>query len=318
MGQLEHKLDVMHLAPYIKIARLDHWFKQFFCLPGFVFGIALYGHFSWSELVRFSFAILLTCFIASANYVINEWLDAPYDKFHPTKKNRPSVAGEIKFRGVLLEYIIFAAPTLIISWIYFPYTFSIILTFLLFMGIVYNVKPLRTKDLPYLDVLTESINNPIRFLLGWLCLVPTLPASSILFSYWFGGAFLMAVKRYAEYRYINDSRAAGLYRSSFRHYNEIKLTIFAWICANLSSLFLGVFLIKYRPEFFLAFPFIAVLFGWYYYLGACENSVVMNPEKLYREKLFMCYIIYLSLLFITLIMVDIPILTFLTKTLSFE
>ena len=25
----------------------------------------------------------------SANYVINEWLDAPYDKYHPTKKNRP-------------------------------------------------------------------------------------------------------------------------------------------------------------------------------------------------------------------------------------
>jgi hypothetical protein len=27
-------------------------------------------------------------------------------------------------------------------------------------GIVYNVKPLRSKDYPYVDVLTESVNNP--------------------------------------------------------------------------------------------------------------------------------------------------------------
>lgn len=45
------------------------------------------------------------------------------------------------------------------------------------MGCAYNIKPLRTKDVPYLDVLTESVNNPLR-LLGWYrvtsFLVPTL------------------------------------------------------------------------------------------------------------------------------------------------
>jgi len=39
------------------------------------------------------------------------------------------------------------------------------------MGIAYNVPPLRTKEWPYLDVLSESINNPIRLLLGWFALV---------------------------------------------------------------------------------------------------------------------------------------------------
>ena len=28
------------------------------------------------------------------------------------------------------------------------------------MGVVYNVPPLRTKEWPYLDVLSESVNNP--------------------------------------------------------------------------------------------------------------------------------------------------------------
>ncbi len=35
------------------------------------------------------------------------------------------------------------------------------------MGVLYNVKPFRTKDIAYLDVLSESINNAIRLLLGW-------------------------------------------------------------------------------------------------------------------------------------------------------
>jgi hypothetical protein len=34
-------------------------------------------------------------------------------------------------------------------------------------GIVYNVRPLRTKDKPYLDVISESINNPLRLTIGW-------------------------------------------------------------------------------------------------------------------------------------------------------
>ena len=36
------------------------------------------------------------------------------------------------------------------------------------MGIAYNVPPVRTKEIPYLDVLSKSVNNPLRLLLGCL------------------------------------------------------------------------------------------------------------------------------------------------------
>jgi len=42
------------------------------------------------------------------------------------------------------------------------------------MGLVYNVPPLRTKDRQYLDVLSESINNPLRFMLGWTAVIGSL------------------------------------------------------------------------------------------------------------------------------------------------
>ena len=70
--------------------------------------------------------------------------------------------------------------------------------------------PIRTKEWAYVDVLSESINNPIRLLLGWFALVTShVPPASLAISYWMAGAFLMAVKRYAEYRHIGNPEAAA-------------------------------------------------------------------------------------------------------------
>ena len=48
--------------------------------------------------------------------------------------------------------------------------------------------------------------------------------------------------------------------------------------------FLGIFLIKYKIEFILTFPFIVGLFTVYFRLGLSKNSIAQTPEKLYRSK----------------------------------
>ena len=47
------------------------------------------------------------------------------------------------------------------------------------MGCVYNVPPMRTKDRPWLDVLSEAINNPLRLLIGWYMVPSGLIAPAI-------------------------------------------------------------------------------------------------------------------------------------------
>ena len=81
-------------------------------------------------------------------------------------------------------------------------TFLLFSASLLCMGIIYNVRPFLCKDSPAISmVLSEAINNPLRFMLGWTAVVgDVLPPSSILLAYWMGGAYLMAVKRYADNR----------------------------------------------------------------------------------------------------------------------
>lgn len=292
---------------YIAIARPAHWFKNIFVIPGIVLGVLVQGV-PENFLIKIILAVISVCLITSANYTINEWLDAEFDKFHPLKSGRPSVLGHIQYKFVILQYIFLIVIGLLTAYaVSGIYMIASIL--LLYMGFVYNVAPLRTKDRVYFDVLSESINNPLRLLLGWFIVVSTfLPPSSLLIAYWMGGAFLMAVKRYAELRLIADKTTAELYRKSFRYYTENSLLVSILFYAIVFSFFFGVFMIKYRIEFLLSFPLFAILFAWYLQIGMGKDSVAQRPEKLFKEVYFMLYCCFLVISLVILYFIDIPFL----------
>jgi len=294
-------------ADYVALARPDHWFKNIFMLPGVALALVLRGEPLSLPLVgNIVIALVATCLIASANYTINEWLDADFDRHHPVKRQRPSALGNVSMGLVALQWFVLAAAGLALGNL-LGVLFLRLGVLLLCMGIVYNVQPLRTKDRPYLDVLSESINNPLRFMLGWAAVVSTvLPPSSILLAYWMGGAFLMAVKRYAEFRFIGNPTTASLYRRSFRAYTEETLLLSSFFYALTAAFFLGVFLIKYRIEFLLSMPLFALLFVWYLHIGMKADSVTQKPERLYREPAFIAYVVFLVLVVTVLFFARIP------------
>ncbi|MBQ7596298.1 MAG: UbiA prenyltransferase family protein [Clostridia bacterium] len=291
---------------YLKVARFHHWIKQLFVLPGVVFAYFMVGINDWKKfIICFCLTMLSTCFIASANYVINEWLDAEFDKYHPTKKYRPVVTAGLKAKYIYLEYAILTVLGLVCGFFASRYVFYMEL-WLWVMGIVYNVKPLRTKEIVFVDVLSESINNAIRLLIGWFAVTSAfLPPISIVFGYWMGGAFLMAIKRYAEYRMIGDKTQAGLYRKSFQRYTEHSLLSSAIFYSQLSVFFCGIFLIKYKIELLLAIPFLCGLFIFYFNLSYKADSSVQKPEKLYKEKGLMIYLVIFIIIVAVLMFVEI-------------
>ena len=73
------------MNPYIKIARIDHWFKNVFMIPGMVVAMLLVGIPFGKAVGPALIGLLSTCLVASANYVINEFLDAAFDRPHPVK-----------------------------------------------------------------------------------------------------------------------------------------------------------------------------------------------------------------------------------------
>jgi decaprenyl-phosphate phosphoribosyltransferase len=319
------------IRDYIKIARPDEWFKNIFILPGMLFALAVYDT-PWTTtlVIKIILGITSACLVASANYVINEYLDAEFDKYHPKKKKRASVVRVIDPKIVYTEYAALAIMGLSIAYL-ISIKFLAAAALLLIMGVIYNVRPFRSKERVYLDVLSESVNNPIRFVMGWLIFVPnvglhldnrwdvefwnTIPPLSIIVAYWMGGAFLMATKRFAEYRMIGDPQIAGLYRRSFKYYTENSLLISMFFYAITCAFFLGIFLIKNKIEMLVSFPFFALLFAWYLKIGLLKDSPVQGFEKLYTRKYFMTYIVLFTILLCVLMFSDIEWLKwFLIKT----
>jgi 4-hydroxybenzoate polyprenyltransferase len=294
------------VCDYASIARPDHWFKNVFMLFGIVLGV-FYHPSAWATFDAWLvlWALAATCLVASSNYVINEILDAPTDVHHPVKCHRPIPSGRVKLPLAYLEWLALGVCGLSMAWaVNMPFFVSAAILWV--MGLVYNVRPLRSKEAPYMDVLSESVNNPLRLALGWFTVTAiAVPPMSLMISYWMAGAFFMATKRFSEYRSIGDKEAAAAYRTSFRYYDEHRLLISMFFYAMAAALFLGVFIIRYHLELILGIPLIAGFFSFYLKVALKENSAAQAPEKLYRESGLMIYLVLCLAVFVMLMFVRI-------------
>jgi 4-hydroxybenzoate polyprenyltransferase len=240
--------------------------------------------------------------------VLNEILDAPGDATHPRKRVRPVPAGQVsvtlayaQWLGLLLLGVVFGVA------ISLPFALCMLVLWLL--GGVYNVPPLRAKDVPYVDVLVESLNNPIRLTAGWLIVAPlaTLIPLSLLLSYWMVGAYFMAIKRFAEYRSLSSALATR-YRPALATYSEPRLLISVTFYASAAMLFLGAFIMRYRLELMLTFPLVATVMAVYFALAFKPDSAAQAPEKLYREPTLFAAVLLCAAAMTALMLVDLPVL----------
>jgi 4-hydroxybenzoate polyprenyltransferase len=275
------------MKAHIAICRFDHAIKNLFVIPGMIIPLSVRPSLAvWGLVPKIILGLVATTLVACSNYVVNEVLDAPFDRLHPKKKNRPAACGFINIRIAYVQWVAMMAIGLWIGSNVSP-LFVITAATLWVMGCLYNIRPFRTKDVVYLDVITESVNNPLRLLLGWFIVTNTLvPPVSLLLAYWALGCYFMGLKRFSELRSIQHKVAAS-YRESFKHYTERKLLVSVNFYGAASMLFFGAFSMRYRMELVLVFPFIAYLMATYFSMSYEDDSAAQNPEKLYKHPWLM-------------------------------
>jgi decaprenyl-phosphate phosphoribosyltransferase len=292
---------------HVGICRFDHWVKNVFILPGIVAALALDRiPVRWSLAGETILGLIAAGLVASSNYVMNEILDAPFDQTHPVKKNRPVPSGLVHVPLAYVQWLVLGAAGIALGY-FVSALFMWTLVALWIMGCVYNIRPIRSKDVPYLDVLSEAINNPLRLLAGWyIASTTTFPPGSLLLSYWMVGCYFMGLKRYSELLRLLAVGKANEYRKSLAYFKPEGLLVSIMFYAATSMLFFGAFLMRYRMELVLTFPLIAWVMATYLHIAFKADGAAENPEKLYREKGLMTAVTICTAAIVVLLFVNVP------------
>jgi 4-hydroxybenzoate polyprenyltransferase len=297
------------LRGHAQIMRVDHWTKNVFVLPGVIAAVSLTGApFGLSGLLRVIVGLIAVGLVASSNYTINEVLDAPFDAHHPTKQSRPVPSGRVNIPLAYVQWIVLGLAGVALA-LTIGSRFTAALVALWIMGCVYNIRPLRSKDVPYVDVLTEAINNPLRMIAGWYIVTATVvPPATMLLGYWMVGCYFMAIKRYAEVRQLAGAGSLAAYRRSLAYFTPERMLIAIMFYCAAAMLFFGAFIIRYRLELVLSFPFVAIVMAAYLELGFRAESAAQNPERLYKEPRLMVAVTVCAVVMVALMYIDLPFL----------
>ncbi len=291
------------MKAYVRALRLERWPRStaiFLGSGGFFFlhRDLLKAFEPEAILFRLLLSFLLTWGISTVNYIVNEIVDVPYDIHHPVKRFRPLVRGEIHKSvfigiGLLLTAICFS-----LGATFFSSAFNLSLLALLIAGFIYNVRPLRTKDIPFLDSISESANNPVRFLIGWYAFSPAwiFPPLTMLIGWLSFGTFLMAAKRFSEFRLLKEK--ASDYRASHRKYSRLSLLIGMSASA---AVLLGSYLYfaLQRELFFLLYilPLLFLYLFLFFFKTLREKEIMEEPETLLLHPLIAFFTLILLGLF---------------------
>src|ERR1051325_8882885 len=123
---------------HLRIARADHWIKNLLVLPGIVVAINLdHSVLNRSLLWRTAVGLFAVCLVTSSNYVLNEILDAPYDRAHPITRLCPVPAAQVNLSLAYAQWIALMVAGVGLSlWVSMPLALTALALWI--MGCVYN------------------------------------------------------------------------------------------------------------------------------------------------------------------------------------
>lgn len=277
------------------IPRPSHVLKNLLILPGAGLGWMLaeepsMGIHLSDSIGDVSLVFIACCLVASWNYTLNDFCDRDGDRWHPEKSGRVTGGERIAFPKLLASGVALLSATAGLVWIGgLGAAVTVTLGLFALSGLLYNVSPVRLKRFPFLDVMVEAVNFPIRLVLGWYAVLPEgpLPPLSAMLAMWAFGGVLLTGKRAAELARIGDSATARAYRPALLHYTRERALVVVSLYGMVMLFGAGVLFAVYPPLHNLIFllPAVLALMGIYLWKLADGGLAAreLEPEKLLRR-----------------------------------
>jgi 4-hydroxybenzoate polyprenyltransferase len=185
------------IRAWLKEIRPHQWAKN---LLIFLPGLAAHLHWDRDQVIQSLCGFAAFSFLASAVYVINDLVDLPNDRVHPTKRNRPVAAGLISPGAAIAGAALLVTLAVLATW-RLPRNFQ--LTLLVYLAITTAYSFLLKRRI-LLDVICLASLYTIRVVAGSTLVAAPLSQWFLAFSIFFFFA-LALVKRVAELRPLAES-----------------------------------------------------------------------------------------------------------------
>ena len=191
----------------ILLFRLHQWLKNFLLFVPLFFS----GHIQDIDLlIQISAAFLSFSLMASAVYVLNDYVDIERDKLHPIKQFRPLASGEVsKPKAQLMFLLLFVAS--IISSFLIDYHLVLIVLIYFVLNVLYSI---RLKHDAIIDITIISIGFLLRIFAGSLPF-DIMVSKWLIIMIFLSAMFIGIAKRRGELILENE----GATRKSLEGYN---------------------------------------------------------------------------------------------------
>jgi 4-hydroxybenzoate polyprenyltransferase len=277
-------------ALILKTMRPRQWVKNLLLLAGLYFPDLETRSpllFDGASVARAALGFAAFCLIAGGIYLINDAVDAPRDRRHPKKKDRPIASGELGVGIAAVAALLAAAAGLAIAF-YLSVAFGLCASAYFVMQFFYTF---LLKEVFLLDTLIISMGFVIRAVSGIIVL--RTAEHDLALTPWFVicvlflSLLLAFCKRRAELGELNDDAAS--HRKVLGEYSAQLLDSAIAVCATAAILAYALYTVESaRPwRMMSTLPF--VIYGVFRYLhlvykkgsgGAPEETLFGDPTLL--------------------------------------
>jgi 4-hydroxybenzoate polyprenyltransferase len=266
--------------------RPRQWTKNLIVYMAFVFSIDLEWQVddpsSWAPLLGWTtVTFILFCLISSADYLINDIVDAESDRLHPEKRNRPIAAGLLSAQTATAWAVALAAAALVVAFALSPWLSWHVGAALAGYIVLMLAYTFVLKHVVLMDMMAIGAGFVLRAMTGALAIdVPVSPWLYVVTA--LAALFLVIHKRRAEITLLEAG--AGNHRPILEEYSPALLDQMASLvtASTLISYGLYTFTAENVPEnhaLMLTIPF--VLYGLLRYLYLVhQKRAGGSPEEI--------------------------------------
>lgn len=301
------------LQNIIKSMRLSQWTKNLAVFAAIIFNGKIFDPYFFS---RTGLAFVAFSLLSSASYLINDIVDAPYDRQHLQKRNRPIARGEVTPSQAARVAVLLMGFSFVFAF-YLGALFGLLLLAFLLIHLLYSF---CLKRIAVLDILAISTSFIFRTLGGEAATGYHLPVW-LMFTVIFLSLFLASGKRRSELLVEGPKTRISLkkygralldfYTSIFAVATLISYSLFAYLSEPIHFTRTRVrdFLIEHIPSLvgrkWLMLTIIPIIFGIMRYSQlVLEKDQGQRPEKLLASDIpLILTIIIWGLMLITIVYV---------------